>query len=427
MKKEYDFVKDILRIVSIESFTGDESGISKCQNEFKKIAESMGFDVNFHAQGKVLVIEPKGMQGIPEIGMVVHLDTVPFDDEGWVANPLGEIKDGRIYGRGVVDDKAAAVLALYAVFELSNEITNSWQIIVGSDEEGKWLDMDLFMKENPKLAKFLFTIDGDGIQHGCRGYMDVCLEFRRNLISNELSKLTQLYVPNAVNNVVPSDAVAEVEGKIYRQKGIAVHSSVPEEGKNALTDLVIRISDNKSVVEEFPKFFLLMDRIKNSDVETSIGFQNQNVSVERGYNTTVVPVSCEVKGDLLRLEINVRLGVKTSISMISDMLSYIALQYDCNCYVDDMKLPGYVEPSSKYVQCMLEAYKEVLGKETVSNVALGTGYNAALPNCIIFGPRFDPKDDEEDLCHCINESRKVSDLIAFYRMLKRYLKKVLIK
>lgn len=424
MLRQEDIVNDILRIVAVPSFTDNAEDVVKCQTEYKAIAEEMGFVAHFEAGRKVLVIEPKEVCGVPEIGIVVHLDTVPFAKSEWSHNPLGEVTDGRIYGRGVVDDKAAAIMALHAVKELEGKIADSWQIIVGSCEEGDWSDMESYMNSNPKLPKFLFTIDGDGVQNGCRGYADIEVEFRRKALLPGIKVLKQLYVPNVTNNVVPGKAVAMVWQDVHQQEGKAVHSSIPETGENALMKLVDELRGIKEVVQEFPNFFELMSKIKNSTVQESIGFPADEIDCKEGCETIVVPVGCSLDGDDLTLTLNVRLCVHSCSSMISKMLMHICLNYDSNCYLRDMKLPAYVDSDSAYIQKMLESYEEVLGIETKPNVAMGTGYNSMLPNCVIFGPRFAVEHDEEDYCHAVDESRKISDVMKFTEILVRYLEKV---
>ncbi|MCU4718801.1 M20 family metallopeptidase [Halapricum hydrolyticum] len=41
-----------------------------------------------------------------------HLDTVPFDRKAWSADPLGEVRDGRLYGRGATDMKGTVAVML---------------------------------------------------------------------------------------------------------------------------------------------------------------------------------------------------------------------------------------------------------------------------------------------------------------------------
>lgn len=427
MLRQEDIVNDILRIVAVPSFTDNVEDVVKCQTEYQAIAKKMGFVTHFEACGKVLVVEPKRMAESPKIGIVVHLDTVPFDESEWRYNPLGEVANGRIYGRGVVDDKAAAIMALYAVKELEGEIARSWQIIVGSCEEGDWSDMVSYMNSNPTLPRFLFTIDGDGVQNGCRGYADLELEFRREGAVPKAMALNQLYVPNAINNVVPAKAVALVGQNVYKQEGKAVHSSIPEMGVNALVELADRLQNVKEAVQDFPGFFELMKRLKEDDIQKSIGFPADEIDCKEGCKTIAVPVGCLLHDDILTLKLNVRLCVHSHSLMMSNIVMYLCMNYNCNCYTHDWKLPAYVDPDSMYIQKMLESYKEVLGIETKPNIAMGVGYNAALPNCAIFGPRFAIEHDEEDCCHAVDESRKISDVMKFTQMLVYYLKKVLAK
>jgi len=44
-----------------------------------------------------------------------HLDTVPFDAGAWTRDPLGELADDRVYGRGATDMKGAVASMLFAI------------------------------------------------------------------------------------------------------------------------------------------------------------------------------------------------------------------------------------------------------------------------------------------------------------------------
>lgn len=53
-------------------------------------------------------------EGEDLIGILCHVDVVPEGD-GWVHDPFDvQIADGKLYGRGVCDDKGPAIIALYA-------------------------------------------------------------------------------------------------------------------------------------------------------------------------------------------------------------------------------------------------------------------------------------------------------------------------
>lgn len=420
--KKQRMVEDILKLVSIKSFTGDRDGILECQTKVSEIATDLGFLCSF--RGDILVIEPRNKKSEPELGIVVHLDTVPFDEEVWTVNPLGEIKDGRIFGRGVVDDKAAIVLAMYAMLEMENQIESSWQIIVGSSEEGEWTDIKEYLEGGYKLPKFLITIDGDGVQNGCRGYIDLELTFERVFFSQNL---TNLEVVGGANNTVPGKAVAVVNETTIEMIGKPAHSSIPHTGDNALVGLLNYLryfGEARHINCDFLGLFNLADRLKYNDARC-IGFKEHPEIMEGqkvGY-TSVCMTNCKYMGDKISVNLNIRLSPYVTKAEINNVILDICFKYQCSAEVRDLKMPVFMPSESKEIQMMLDAYEEVLGKKTEATFAMGCGYNAAFPNCAIFGPRFAVNHDEEDTCHAADENRKIEDLLVFFEMLCKFLAK----
>ena len=412
-------ISDILKLVSIKSFTDDREGIIECQTAVSEIATDLGFLCSYRAGGKVLLIEPRNKTSKPELGIVVHLDTVPYDEEEWSASPLGEIKDGRIYGRGVVDDKTAIVLAMYAMFEKGESIKSSWQIIVGSSEEGSWTDMQDYLAEGWELPEFLITIDGDGVQNGCRGYMDLELTFKRG---TETRHLTDLRVINGANNAVPGKAIAVHDEAIIEVTGKSAHSSIPQIGQNALVNLLYSLFYADS---EFTGLFDLAADLKDNHNARCIGFE-EHPEVVNGQNigfTSVCMTNCHYMEDTITANLNIRLSPETTESEIENAINQICSKYDCTSKIKEFKKPAYISPESKEIKLMLEAYEEVLGKKTESTFAMGCGYNSALPNCAIFGPRFAVDHDEEDTCHSVDENRSIEDTFTFFKMLCVFIEK----
>jgi succinyl-diaminopimelate desuccinylase len=404
------FIKSLLELVSIKSFTGDEDGIKECQDLLMEISKKRyGFNSYRAGNGKVVIIEPQEPIRPIKLGLVVHLDTVPFVEKEWTHNPLGEISEDRVYGRGVIDDKGAIVQCLEALDENSNMIQPSWQIIVGSSEEGEWNDMSDYLAEKPELPQFMITVDGDGIQNGCKGTLNLEMIFERvNSSYPDESKLLRFEVLDGKENVVPSKAVADISGYVIEKYGKSAHSSEPELGVNALVLLARKLKSYKYVYEQFPGLFNFLNTYDAYGTDIN------------EYNCSS-PTMCFLEGDTVKLNLNMRLNAGVSKEDVYGMVKSFEEQYDCKTKIKELILPAYVDPDSTEMKLMLQAYKKILGVDTKVNFARGTGYNAALPNCAIFGPRFSPEHDEADLCHCVDENRCIDDMMTFIKMLSIFI------
>ena len=403
-------IEDILRLLACCSVTGDMAGIRKCQEVVSKIAEKMGFNTEVVACDKVVIISPNDLVKPAKLGVIVHLDTVSFNECDWNYSPLGEVVDGRIYGRGIIDDKGPIVLAMHVFDELQGEIQNSWQIIIGSDEEGSWSDMENLLRENISLPEFLVTIDGDGVQNGCRGYLDINLKFKRK----ENGIIQNLFVLNGSNNTLPATCTLKLrDGRIIYGKGKEVHSSLCSQGRSAITELSTHVTDD--IYEEYEDFFTLLKLLDGICDGRVIGIDASEVSATNVY----------LDENDLNLNLNVRMEKDIGKDTLKSILTNLEVMYHCKAEAKEFIRPSSVDANLSQIHAMKKAYEIVIGRRAEVTIAKGVGYNAALPNCAIFGPRFEPKDDEEDMCHQANESRSLEDIFKFYEMLKIFVKEVL--
>ena len=98
------------------------------------------------------------------VGILAHLDVVPAGS-GWSypAYDLTE-ENGRLYGRGVSDDKGPAIACIYAMKDILDagiSLKRRVRIIFGqSEESGEWDDM-AYYREHEELPVFGFTPDAD--------------------------------------------------------------------------------------------------------------------------------------------------------------------------------------------------------------------------------------------------------------------------
>ena len=80
-------------------------------------------------------------QGEELVGILCHVDVVPEGD-GWTTPAYSaDIRDGKIFARGAIDDKGPTMAAYYAmkiVKELGLPLSKRVRMIIGTDEESNW-------------------------------------------------------------------------------------------------------------------------------------------------------------------------------------------------------------------------------------------------------------------------------------------------
>jgi len=92
-------------LIRLKSFSGEENLVAE---EIKGFAEQNGFDeIIVDELGNVMLVMEGEYEG-PTVLFDGHIDTVPVTFDRWTVDPFsGEIKDGKIFGRGTSDMKGA--------------------------------------------------------------------------------------------------------------------------------------------------------------------------------------------------------------------------------------------------------------------------------------------------------------------------------
>lgn len=111
-------------LVRLQSYSGQEDLVAK---EIKSYAEQNGFDeVIVDELGNVMLVM-KGNSDGPTVLFDGHIDTVPVSAERWTVDPFsGEIKDGKIYGRGTSDMKGAVSAMIVAAVHFAEDTGKSF-------------------------------------------------------------------------------------------------------------------------------------------------------------------------------------------------------------------------------------------------------------------------------------------------------------
>ena len=206
-----DMTADLAELIAVPSESDDHEKVREALRAAVKQAERYGFKAYSVLDEQVGIVEMG--EGPETLGILTHVDVVPAGDPAqWDSDPYkAEIRDGKIFGRGTLDDKGMLIASLYAmraVKELGLPLRKKVQLIIGTREEVEWTDMDAYVKSYP-LPDYGFTPDGAyPVCNIEKGYIDQLMEFD---VSDEKGEdglyLRELDIGTAAN-VIPGRAAA---------------------------------------------------------------------------------------------------------------------------------------------------------------------------------------------------------------------------
>ena len=113
LKYKDELFEDLGRLISLESVDGAKP--DECKKALEFILERAK---DFGLEGELVTEQSAHVQlgnGGKLCGVLSHLDVVPAGNN-WSVNPYALTeKNGRLYGRGIADDKGAALVNLYCL------------------------------------------------------------------------------------------------------------------------------------------------------------------------------------------------------------------------------------------------------------------------------------------------------------------------
>lgn len=154
-----DIIKTAQDLIRFRTETGNSEEIHKCLNYISDLFDSSGALVKvFETPGIAPVIFITNAE-TDEFDVLIlgHIDVVPAEDK--MFSPY--LKDGKMFGRGTLDMKSFAVVALNSMFHvLKNNLNLKFGVILSSDEEKGSKGTEAFMESHPTL-KSKIVLDND--------------------------------------------------------------------------------------------------------------------------------------------------------------------------------------------------------------------------------------------------------------------------
>src|SRR5687767_13964698 len=130
-------VPRLSEVIRFRTYANNPDAHAEQKAWLMKTAADLGFVAR--DAGKITEIELAGPEGAPVLGLVIHGDVQPVDEESWTFPPFaGEVRDGYVLGRGSADDKGPLIQALLAKKSLKEsgiKRTHTIRLLVGSEEE----------------------------------------------------------------------------------------------------------------------------------------------------------------------------------------------------------------------------------------------------------------------------------------------------
>ncbi len=426
-----EFIKSAVDIISIPSVQEDPlpdmpfgEGVKRCLDKTLSICRELGFRT----------VTNGGYYGYAEIGegeelfgILGHLDTVPFGD-GWDYPPTsGTIKDGVLYGRGVLDDKAPILSTVFAVKELIERglfPNKRIRIIFGCNEESGWKCIDKYL-EYEEMPTQGFSPDGDFPVINCEKgivYYEVAMPTlphllsikggeRPNMVMESVTALLDSLSPKAVETIATRNdtSITKTDNCFcVTAYGKSAHGSTPNEGKNAFLTLVETLSEEYS-----GEWKNLCDIINNTDGSGYSLALKDEVSGRLTINIGKV----FTEEDRLVFTLDVRHPISYSREYVYDALTKVFPSADIRQTMFHDSL--YIAKDHPLVTKLLGAYEKVTG-EKAEPITIGGGtYARALNTGVAFGPIFP---GGESTIHQRNERANISDLKKMYEIYKEAIK-----
>lgn len=375
-------------------------------------------------------------EGNEVLALLCHLDVVP-EGSNWTYPPYAaEIHDGKIYGRGAIDDKGPAAAALYAlkiVDDLGIKLQKRVRLILGTNEESGMASLRYYF-DKEKMPELAFSPDAVfPVIHAEKGILD--LKFSAQLDNEDLDGLELISIKGGnAANMVPDFAEAEIKGIELREledmlenidydpdnlevlssqkslklkyNGISAHASTPEEGKNAISYLINILAElpfaDKNTMD-FLNFY--KNKIGTEYYGESIGCADEDdIKTKLTFNTGII----RVNNNKAEFIVNIRYPVKSSAEkVVRDIKTNTA---DDKITLEQMSNadPLYIPKDDPFIQKLINAYREFSGDDAEA-VAIGGGtYARLVKKGAAFGPLFP---EREMLAHQKDENVLIDDLV----------------
>lgn len=445
-KRKDALIKDTQELLHIKSLLDEEHATSDAPLG-KGVKEALDFMLNLGEKDGFTQKNVGNLAGHLEfgegkhlLGILCHVDVVPEGD-GWSSDPYAaEIRDGKIFARGALDDKGPTMATYYAmkiVKELGLPLRKRVRMIIGTDEESNWRCVEHYF-EHEEMPTLGFAPDADfPIINAEKGIADLDMVQKKSLPSEADTNVEVLsFVSGKRYNMVPDYAKAtlivrdnqletiqefiefvkhfELENGyhvengelILEVKGVSAHGMEPKNGKNAglyLAEFLSKLNLDENALHYFQfvsRYFFDDSRGVNLGVAYS-----DDISGELTINAGKLIFTKESGG---RIGMSFRYPVTNKMEATKEKLDALLLKEEFVIENFSDSKPHHVDEKEFLIQTLKKVYEKQTGaKAELLSIGGGT-YARSLKSGVAFGPLFPGR---PDIAHQKDEYMFVEDLL----------------
>lgn len=430
--------QELIRIKSVQDEAREGmpfgEGVARCLAKALEISHKLGFKT-VNMDGYIGYAEYG--EGEDYVAILGHLDVVP-EGNGWIYPPYGaEIHDGKMYGRGTMDDKAPLMAALYglkAIKDLNLPLAQKVRILFGTNEESGCGEMDYY-REREKAPVSGFTPDAEypiiyaekgitlfdvvkslkakgsgeivirSIKGGHRHNMvpDYC---EAEIMAQDQGKVIQAAEEFAANSGYPVKAEVRNDTVIIKSAGVSAHGSLPHLGKNAIMQMFKFLGTlplGGCDIADFINFFNTYVGFETEGKSFGVGLADKE-SGKLSFNVGTIRMEEHKISMGLNLRYPVTFNYEDMMEPFEERLQGTGLSIANMLH----QKPLYFSAEHPLIKTLQKVYTEQTGNEA-NLLAIGGGtYAKEMPNIVAFGPIFP---GEPDLDHQANEYISIEHLV----------------
>jgi acetylornithine deacetylase/succinyl-diaminopimelate desuccinylase-like protein len=289
-QRKEEYLEQLFKILRQKSISSQNDGVKECAELIKDYIEEIGIDTR--------IIESKGNPII--YGEIVsdpskftlllygHYDVQPVDPiEEWNTPPFEPtIKNGKIYCRGVGDNKGQMMAHLFAIktfIDTQGELPINIKMVFEGEEESSSSHLPQFVESNKDLLKADLVYTSDGPMH--ESGLPIVLLGVRGILYIEMLATGAKWDNHSGNkgNIVPNPA----------WKLMDLLKTMRDEKNNILIDgfyddLLPPTEKEESLLKQIP--------YDHAQVGKEIGYENLNMDAETYYRKLMFEPTFNIAG-----------------------------------------------------------------------------------------------------------------------------------